>query len=79
MSVACGESTAPTATVRPERPATSTMSEAARTTTTEVRSQSLSRMATARTRTSRAARTHASGEFHATSTWPATSASTWRS
>ena len=87
--MAWGESTAPTATVHPARSATVRIGESARTTTTEVRSQSVSRMATAvtgptrpperETEPMRAARTHASGEFHATSTCPASSASTWRS
>ncbi len=80
MSVAWGESTAPTATVRPARSATDAMSESARTTTTDVRSWSVSRMTRARAPGAcRADRTHARGEFHAAWMRPATSSSTWRS
>jgi hypothetical protein len=84
MSVACGESPAPTAMRAPRRSARPRAGESARTTTIDVRSQSLSRIATARARrpraaASRSASIHASGEFHATSTWPARCASTWRS
>ena len=81
MSVAWGESTAPTATVRPARSATDPMAESARTTTTDVRSWSVSRMTSARRRGRPAGpvRTQARGEFHAAWIRPATSSSTWRS
>ena len=80
----CGESTAPTATVAPARSATLRAGESARTTTTEVRSWSVSRMIADSTRRPRAAasrslRSHASGEFHAAWMCPATRSSTWRS
>ena len=83
-SVACGESTAPVATSWPARSASETTGESALTTTTDRRSQSVSRMVTGvsespRAAASRRARTHASGEFHATSIWPSTRSETCRS
>lgn len=79
--MAWGESMAPVPTVRPARSATDWTGESARTTTTEVRSRSVSRMATARTGVpaaspSRRDRTQAKGEFQATSTRPARRSST---
>ena len=58
--------------------------QSARTSTTLVRSQSVSRIAIAsavrpRPRAARSASIHASGEFHATSMSPRRCASTWRS
>ena len=81
MSVACGESTAPVATFSPSRSAADLTFESLRTTTTEARSWSVSRMATALTArpaaaASRVARIQASGEFHAAWIRPATSSST---
>ena len=68
----------------PARSARDDAGESARTTTTEVRSWSVSRMIAESTRrpcaaASRSLRTHASGEFHAAWMWPATRSSTWRS
>ena len=74
----------PPPTVAPARSARDDAGESARTTTTEVRSWSVSRMTADSTRrpfvaASRSLRTHASGEFHAAWMWPATRSSTWRS
>ena len=82
--VACGESTAPVATMRPASSLTDRTGESARTTITERRSQSVSRMVTGvsgtpREAASRRARTQASGEFQATSTRPSTRSVTCRS
>ncbi len=82
--VACGESTAPVATTRPARSASERTGESARTTTTDRRSQSVSRMVTGvsdtpRAAASRRARTHASGEFQAASIRPSTRSATCRS
>ena len=77
MRVDWGESTAPTATVRPARSATDPMSDPAPTTTTEVRSWSVSRMVRGRAPGAhRAVRTHARGEFQAAWMRPATRSST---
>ena len=84
ISVACGESRAPTATTLPRRSAMVSMPPSDRTRITLRRSRSVSRMQMASARRPRRAAmrsvwSHASGEFHATWTCPRRWASTWRS
>ena len=84
ISVACGESPRRRRSACPRRSATAALPASSRTTTTQVRSRSVSRIAIAsrarpRVRAARSASIHASGEFHATSKSPRRCASTWRS
>ena len=84
MSVPCGESLAPTATRAPRSSATERSFESARTTISEERSWSLSRIAIAlalrpSARAARSVSIHASGEFQAQCTAPERCAATWRS